>query len=108
MIVEYIRYRVPGESDEFQAAYQRAADPLRRSPHCLAYELTRCVDEPDVFVLRIEWTSKADHLDGFRKSPEFRGFLKEVGPFVARIEEMRHYERTDVLYAAPGQDAGRS
>ena len=27
-----------------------------------------------------------------RESPEFRSFLSAVGPFVDRIQEMRHYD----------------
>jgi quinol monooxygenase YgiN len=97
MIVEYIRYRIPeGQDEAFVAAYARAQRPLAASPHCLTYELTRCAEEPERFVLRIEWDSLDGHLQGFRRSEEFRAFLREVGPFVGMIEEMQHYELTDV------------
>jgi hypothetical protein len=43
-------------------------------------------------VVRIEWDSEEGHMTGFRQSPEFRGFLEAVGPFVHDIEEMRHYQ----------------
>src|SRR5262249_8923657 len=45
MIVEYIRYRLPSEQCiEFERAYGLAGEPLLASPHCLAYELTRCTE----------------------------------------------------------------
>src|SRR5262249_15841314 len=76
MIVEYIRYRLPSERCvEFEQAYGLAAESLRASPHCLAYELTRCTDDATCYVLRIEWDSAEGHLQGFRASPEFRTFL---------------------------------
>jgi hemoglobin len=97
MIVEYVRYRVPLEQRaEFEAAYARAAVPLARSPQCVEYELTHCDEEPGAYVLRIVWTSKQDHLEGFRKSADFEEFFAEIGPYVQQIEEMRHYERTPV------------
>jgi hemoglobin len=97
MILEYVRYRIPAEFDEeFRAAYARAAASLQASPHCLSYELARCHEEPSCYVLRIQWTSLEDHLQGFRRSPEFGPFLREVRPFIERIEEMRHYEPTDL------------
>lgn len=97
MIVEYIRYRIPGgRSAEFEEAYGRAARFLAEAPQCVEYELGRCVDEPACYVLRIVWTSAADHLEGFRRGGLFPGFLAEVRPFVQAIEEMRHYERTAV------------
>ncbi|MDF5752057.1 antibiotic biosynthesis monooxygenase family protein [Spongiactinospora sp. TRM90649] len=94
MVVEYIRYRIPkGETAEvFESAYSRAVIPLGKAPQCLSYELSRCTEEPESYILRIEWTSTKDHLEGFRGSDHFREFFAEIRPFVSNIEEMRHYE----------------
>ena len=100
MIVEYIRYTIPtDECTAFEGGYEQARLSLDASPHCLGYELSRCVDEPGAYVLRIEWDSAEGHLRGFRRSPEFRGFFAAVGPYVGNIAEMRHYELTDVVSA---------
>jgi quinol monooxygenase YgiN len=97
MIIEYVRYRIPADrADQFIAAYATAGEVLRNSTHCLGYELSRCTEEPTSFILRIEWDSLEGHLDGFRKSAQFRDFLASVRPFIDDIEEMRHYERTVV------------
>lgn len=97
VIVEYIRYRVPSERRAaFESAYGRAAVPLGAAPQCVEYELTRCTDEPECYVLRIVWTSADDHTTGFRGSPVFQDFLAEIRPYIADIEEMRHYEHTGV------------
>ena len=97
MIVEYIRYRIPGErAAEFEEAYARAAAFLARASQCVDYELSRCADDRTAYVLRITWTSADDHLQGFRGGELFPGFLAEIRPYVEAIEEMRHYERTGV------------
>lgn len=75
------------------AAYAAAMAPLLASPFCRGAELSRCVEAPEAFILRIEWTSLRDHMEGFRASPAFRAFLGHVRPFVGDIAEMRHYER---------------
>ncbi|MEU8665080.1 antibiotic biosynthesis monooxygenase family protein, partial [Actinoplanes philippinensis] len=75
MTVEYIRYRIPGDTAEFEAAYGRAARFLTLAPQCVDYELSRCADEPGVYILRITWTSAEDHLKGFRGGDQFPGFL---------------------------------
>src|SRR5688572_28157133 len=100
MIVEYIRYEV-SDADALVRAYEDARFALDASPHCLAYELSRCAEEPKSFILRIEWDSSEGHLQGFRKSPEFAGFLAAVRPFLNDIREMRHYEVTSVARRAP-------
>ena len=97
MIVEYIRYRVPEERQAaFLTDYARAAGVLARAPQCVDYELSRSVDETGCWVLRITWTSAADHLQGFRGGDLFAEFLAAVRPYVGDIEEMRHYEPTAV------------
>lgn len=97
MIVEYIRYLVPSTRHaEFVAAYRKASAELDGSPHCRAYELSRCHEDPTSYVLRIEWDSLSGHLQGFRGSSEFKRFFSQVQPFFEQIQEMRHYEVTDV------------
>lgn len=97
MILEYIRYNVPeGGRDAFEAAYGEAQASLVSSPHCLAYELARCGEEPGRYILRIEWDSAEGHLQGFRRGPDFPPFLAAIRPFIPHIEEMRHYHVTSV------------
>src|ERR671919_602255 len=83
MITEYVRYRLTDAA-----------------PQCLAYELSRGIEEPDRYVLRIEWTSVAEHEEGFRSGPEFGRFLAAVRPYMGQIEEMKHYDATAVTSAA--------
>ena len=100
MIVEYIRYALAEHDGEaLVAAYARAAEHLAASPNALAWELTRCADDPKSYILRIEWDSAAGHMEGFRRSEHFKGFFAAVKPFVAEIAEMRHYEPTGVASA---------
>jgi quinol monooxygenase YgiN len=107
MIVECIRYKLNKHSSEshedtfgrFEAAYQAAAAALDASPHCLGYELTRCVEEQDRYILRIEWDSVEGHLMGFRRSAEFPAFLESIKPYIGQIEEMQHYMLTRVVKA---------
>ena len=95
MIVEYIRYGIDqGRADEFEHAYERAAQALEASEHCERYEVSRCNEDPTQHVVRIEWDSEEGHLSGFRQSPGFQRFFEDVKPFVNDIEEMRHYQVT--------------
>lgn len=99
MTTEYIRYNLGEHSaEEFVAAYERAAEHLRNSPECLGYELQQCEEEPQRFILRIDWTSTEAHLEGFRKGPNFRPFLAQIRSFIDEIEEMQHYESTSIQW----------
>lgn len=93
MVIEYIRYTVPAErADEFVDAYRRAGAALDADPHCGRYEVARGVEEPEHFVVRIEWDSVEGHEQGFRRSPGFGQFFAAVEPFFAVIDEMKHYQ----------------
>jgi len=97
MVVEYTRYKIASShQQDFEQAYRKAQDYLRTSPYCDAYELTNCHEDRESYVLRIEWTSIEDHEQRFRHDPRFKDFLALVKPFMPNIEEMRHYELTDV------------
>ena len=98
MIVEYIRYGVKDAAAgaALVAAYEKARASLDASPECLAYELTVCEEDASAYVLRIEWTSTEAHMRGFRKGPHFAAFFAAIGGFVKEIQEMRHYQVTDV------------
>jgi heme-degrading monooxygenase HmoA len=93
MVVEYIRYTIPaGRAEAFEDAYQRAGTVLAADEHCLGFEVARGVEEPEHYVVRIDWDSREGHEHGFRASPHFREFLADVQPFYGAIDEMKHYE----------------
>jgi heme-degrading monooxygenase HmoA len=97
MILEVIRYQIDeGREADFENAYRQAQQYLADSPHCLGYELTRCLKHRGRYVLLIRWDSVAGHLQGFRASPAFRPFLALIVPFLQQTLEMEHYEITAV------------
>jgi quinol monooxygenase YgiN len=102
MVVEYIRYEVPSSRHaEFLAAYKAAAQELQASAHCLGFEISEGVEEPDHFIVRIEWDSVDGHEQGFRNSSGFKSFFDKVKPFFSDIREMKHYR-----VATVGKGAG--
>lgn len=63
--------------------------PTANAP--LGYEVARGVEEPDRFVVRIQWDSVEGHEQGFRAAPHFAEFCTAVKPFFPQIQEMTHY-----------------
>ena len=97
MVVEYVRYEIPeAEASAFERAYAHAQMALEASANCLAWEVTRCIEDPTMWTVRLEWDSIEGHMQGFRHGPEFRAFFASVRPFVPNIQEMRHYEVTPI------------
>lgn len=102
MVVEYIRYEIPpAQQDSFLGAYRAAAADLSGAPECLRYEISQGIEEPNNFVVRIEWQSQEAHEHGFRQGPHFSPFFAKVKPFFSNIREMKHYR-----VAAEGKGKG--
>ncbi|MFN8672640.1 MAG: antibiotic biosynthesis monooxygenase [Candidatus Sericytochromatia bacterium] len=97
MVIEYIRYKIPVEQQElFLNDYKLASKSLDSSEYCCGYELTHCEEEIEKFILRIKWTSTEDHLKKFRQSTQFKEFLPYIKPYIPNIEEMQHYNITEI------------
>lgn len=93
MIVEIIRYNIaPDSAAAFKEAYREAGTYLKRSKHCLSCEVIQGIEEPNNFIVRIEWDSLEGHMQGFRAGPDFQPFFALVRPFFASILEMKHYD----------------
>jgi quinol monooxygenase YgiN len=92
MTVEYIRYELATHTpDDLMKAYADAFPHLEAAPECISYELSQCDEAPQSVILRIEWTSVDDHMNGFRRGPHFPPFLAAIRAFIPEIAEMRHY-----------------
>jgi quinol monooxygenase YgiN len=97
--VEIIRYNIPADkAADFEKAYADAGKQLQASPYCLEYRVLHGNDEPNHYLVIIHWTSKEDHLQGFRKSAGFMPFFNLVKPFYNNIEEMKHYDQTATVW----------
>ena len=51
---------------------------LQASPNCKGYELIRSDKDSQNYLLTIFWDSSDGHLEGFRKSDRFPGFLELI------------------------------
>ncbi len=88
---ETARIRVrPGTERSFEAAVAEAVPLFQRAPGCRSLELRRVVEEPDVYVLCVEWDSVADHRERFRNSCEYARWRALVGGFFAEPPVVVH------------------
>ncbi|HTF80444.1 MAG TPA: antibiotic biosynthesis monooxygenase family protein [Cytophagales bacterium] len=96
---EIIRYNIPADQQKaFETAYAQAEVYLKKSEFCLNYQVLHGEEEPQHYIVVIDWTSKEDHMNGFRKSAQFKQFFNLVKPFYNHIEEMKHYNAIDIFW----------
>ncbi|MGQ0837705.1 group II truncated hemoglobin [Actinokineospora sp.] len=97
MTVEYVQYRISAsDRDAFEAAHRRTIVRLASAAECLGFELTRCENDRESYILCIRWTPTEAHPAGVRSREAFREFLFEIQPYVAAIEETWHSAPTGI------------
>jgi heme-degrading monooxygenase HmoA len=93
MILEHAVLDVrPGSSAEYERAFDRAQAIIAASPGFRSLRLERCLDQPDRYVLLVEWDSVEAHEEGFRKSPAFEEWRGLLHGFYPTRPTVQHFE----------------
>jgi heme-degrading monooxygenase HmoA len=93
MVLEIAPLRVrPGQSTDFEAAFERAQTIIVSMPGYLSHELQRCIERADEYILLVRWRSLEDHEIGFRKSPQYQEWKRLLHHFYDPFPIVSHYE----------------
>ncbi|MFB9357087.1 antibiotic biosynthesis monooxygenase family protein [Actinoplanes nipponensis] len=82
---------VPGQEDQFAAAYRTARPVLTGTEGCRSVRMTRGVESPSRFVLLVEWDSVEAHLKNFRDTERFVEWRALIGPHFANPPLVEHF-----------------
>ena len=93
MILEHAVLDVhEGQGAEFEASFVKAKPIISGSPGFRSLRLERCVEQPDRYLLLVEWDSVEAHEEGFRKSPAFEEWRELLHGFYPTRPTVQHFE----------------
>jgi heme-degrading monooxygenase HmoA len=93
MILEHAVITIrPGTAAEFEPALGRARTVVAASSGFHSLQLHRVIEDPDRYVLLIEWETLEDHVEGFRASDAFTEWRSIIGPYFASPPVVEHLE----------------
>jgi heme-degrading monooxygenase HmoA len=93
MIVEHALLTVRrGLESDFEAAFVKAKPIIAAMPGCLQVSLGRCLERPHTYLLLVEWERLEDHVEGFRRSPQFEEWRQLLHHFYDPFPTVEHYE----------------
>lgn len=96
VLVQYIRYRIDaGDRHNFVESFAVITKQLDVTPACLAYDLKECLDDPTLFILRVEWDPSAGRYN-FRPSRFFPNGMGDTAPFPELVVENHYYRPTGI------------
>ena len=93
MIVEHALLDVvPGQEDDFEAAFATAKEIIASMPGFISLRLARCIERPNRYLLLVEWASLEDHTQGFRSSSEYQEWRRLLHDFYDPFPTVEHYD----------------
>ncbi len=93
MITELVEIRIlPGHADALVAAVKEAIPFFLSAKGCHGLELSRSIEDAELFRLMVRWETVDDHMVGFRNSPAFAEWRRLAGPHFAQPPHVEHLE----------------
>jgi heme-degrading monooxygenase HmoA len=93
MILEQAEFRVrPGAATELEAAFERSRHLLLDAHGCTQASLLRSVDEPDTYLLQVQWERLEDHVAVFSTTAAAAELRASFEPHCDGPPRVVHYD----------------
>ena len=92
MILEHAPLSIrPGSEPDFEAAFAEAVPIISSMRGFRKVSLSRCLERPGSYLLLVEWERLEDHVEGFRRSPQFEEWKQLLHHFYDPAPTVEHY-----------------
>ena len=81
-----------GQNGEFEAAFQQAAPLIASIPGYVSHVLQHCIENPQRFILLVQWQTLAAHTIGFRQSAQYQEWKRLLHHFYDPFPTVEHYD----------------
>ncbi|OZC67309.1 antibiotic biosynthesis monooxygenase [Rhodococcus sp. 15-725-2-2b] len=93
MIIEHaLLHVIPHRTDDFEAAFADAKSIISSMPGFVNLTLSRGIEQPDVYLLLVEWERLEDHTEGFRKSDRYQDWKTLLHHFYEPFPVVSHFD----------------
>lgn len=94
MILEVALLTVKAEQTKaFETAFATAQTIIAAAAGYISHQLQQCIEEPNKYVLLIQWQTLEDHTVGFRQSAAFQQWKQQLHYFYDPPALVQHYEK---------------
>lgn len=81
-----------GEADRLREGLRAARDVISRAEGYAGSTFYQGIEDPQRFLLHIEWTSVEAHMKGFREGPLFSEWRSHFGQYLVGPPDMNHFQ----------------
>jgi heme-degrading monooxygenase HmoA len=82
---------LPGREDDFEASFAQAKSLIADSPGFGGVTLDRCVEQPNRYLLLVEWETVEAHTEGFRGSERYGPWRELLHHFYEPFPVVEHH-----------------
>ena len=83
-----------GREQEFESAFAKAQTIISNMPGYLSHQLQKCIENPNRYILLVNWETLEAHTVGFRTSEQYQEWRKLLHHFYDPFPEVQHYKKT--------------
>lgn len=81
----------PNQSTKFEKAFTDAQTIIMSMQGYISHELQRCIENPDRYVLLVNWETLEDHTIGFRQSEQYQEWRALLHHFYDPFPTVEHF-----------------
>lgn len=83
---------IPGREPDFEAAFAQARPIIAAARGFRSLRLVRGIEQPNRYLLLVEWDTLEDHTVGFRGSPGYEEWRRLLHHFYDPFPVVDHFE----------------
>ena len=83
---------LPGQETEFENDFAAAGKYISAIHGYIKHSISRCVEQPNQYLLLVEWQTLEDHTIGFRQSAEYQEWKNLLHHYYDPFPVVQHYE----------------
>lgn len=83
---------IPDQTMQFETNFKQAQEIISSMPGYRKHQLQCCLENPNRYILLVEWETLEDHTVGFRQSEEYQEWRKLLHHFYSPFPTVEHYE----------------
>jgi heme-degrading monooxygenase HmoA len=83
---------IPTETPAFETAFKQAEKIIASMHGYVNHTLKRCIEQPNRYILLVNWTDLEAHTVGFRQSGEYQEWKRLLHHFYSLFPTVEHYE----------------
>ncbi|MCW8333992.1 antibiotic biosynthesis monooxygenase [Vibrio sp. SCSIO 43135] len=86
----------PSQEEQFERAFAKAQAIISSMKGYVNHQLQRCVEQPNRYILLVNWETLEDHTEGFRGSKPYQEWKELLHHFYDPFPTVEHYTQVEL------------